>query len=486
MAKSLYESLRDMADKIERANANIERVDPNIYEKPREVPRSQITDEVGEYIGADLEMPDPTDYRENESAKVPVTVQDRLLEIVEGDDDYAEWPEWSDTHGDAQGPSLYDLWEQGKAKPGDVDEDTWQQVGTRYHQYLALDNTPEEFFPGYEERMEILSGDDYAFENDADLDGSSTLEVEIPANLTRDYDLEALQDLGIQIEDGKATILVDAQGSAVFPDGHDSYTGRFIKDLQSAQKPAFEAKAQALQEAQEFEDTLLEIGAMGMVMRPQKAEDGSTEYLVDYRSDSPGFERGNADTPASANIVGSLPEALSTAKDMAAQRDKVLTSIAEAQVVDTNEKSYVVLSADQMTQAVAAAKGEGVATARTIEGTDVSISITDDGVVATSGGHTMRAVKEDSGAHLAEVKAEFADQDITISKVAATGEYRVDFRQGTVGYQSGDDGSASFQDSVTDAALDAKARIRWREDAQSETRVDTDDDDKKRLRLVAS
>ena len=465
MAKSLYESLLHMADKIERANADIERVDPGIFVQPRKVQRAQTHDS-----------------DDSELEKI-------LLETIGDDEDYIKG---TDVDDEAQRPSLYDLWEQGKEKPDDVDEDTWKQVGDRFHQCMALVNTPPEFFPGYEERMEILSGDsDYetAFENDEEIDEVSYLEVDIPESLARDYDFDALQDLGIPVENGKAIVIVDAQGSPLFPDGPESYTGRFIKDLQAANKPAFEANAQALQEAQKFEDTLLEIGGMGLVMRPQKAEDGSMEYMVDYRSDSPGFERGDAETPASANIVGSLPEALATAKDMAAQRDKVLTLIAEAQVANTNEKSYVVLSADQMSQAVAAAKGEGVATSETIDGKQVSISITDDGVVATSNGNTMRAVKENSGAHLAELKAEFAEKDITISKVAATGEYRVDFRKGTFGYQAGEDGSSSYQDSVRDAALDAKARVEWRaahQQKQSETKVDTDEDDQQRLRLVAS
>ncbi|WP_395517521.1 hypothetical protein [Pseudorhizobium flavum] len=451
-----------MADKIERANADIERVDPSIFVQPRKVQRAQ------------------TRYSEDSE------LEKILLETIGDDPDYIKG---TDVDDEAQRPSLYDLWEQRKEKPDDVDEDTWKQVGDRFHQCMALVNTPPEFFPGYEERMEILSGDS-DYENDEEIDEVSYLEVDIPESLARDYDFDALQDLGILVENGKASILVDAQGSPLFPDGPESYTGRFIRDLQAANKPAFEANAHALREAHTFEETLLEIGALGMMMRPQKAEDGSMELMVDYRSDSPGFERGDAETPASANIVGSLPEALATAKDMAAQRDKVLTSIAEAQVADTSvQKTYVVLSADEMQQAVAAAKGEGVATARTIESNDVSISITDDGIVATSCGHTMRAVKEDSGAHLAEVKAEFADQDITIHKVAATGEYRVDFRKDTFGFQAGEDGSAGFHDGLNDAALGAKARVEWRaahQQKQSETKVATDEDDKQRLRLVAS
>lgn len=303
---------------------------------------------------------------------------------------------------------------------------------------------------------------------------ADNIELEIPDDLLSDYDVDKLRDLGIEIDGRKATVCV-VDGNIFMPHGRNSYSGRFLSDLQDSNEAVLSAQAHEARAADGTDRVSQEIEKLDMIISPQQTEDGTSEYLVDFKEGTPGYHHGDASTPASAAVVSSLDEALATAKEMASYRDEVLQSISNEQsAIREMRAAYCVLSAEEMSKAVKVWREDArLSSAVDINGNGVSLVLTEEGLTAiTSSGQALRTVKENSNAHLAEVKAQFADHDISISSTAS-GHFHVDFHPDSIGYFTGTDSSGTDHDGLIDAVSDAKDRVRWRASQESTAQVET-------------
>lgn len=302
----------------------------------------------------------------------------------------------------------------------------------------------------------------------------------IPESIDCDYDVQDLYDLGVKISWGEVTLDfdIDANGkpSVIHTNGKDSFSGRFEEEMVQHYRTEIDEAALT------YHETIAAAESRGADAENLNLDDvqakleqldmtvdriSPAEFVIDYRIGTAGYEAGNASDPASANVVANLQEALIVANGMASIRDRALEFIhtdLETQHRGSEKTEYCVLSADELRRVQLAHKGESEYQewATTTNNRHVTVIFTEDGLAASDAdGASFRVVKENSGAHLAEVKAEFADQDISIQR-QSSGEISVDFRQGTFGHVRGSEGSAAVTQDVSSAAQEASSKVEWK------------------------